>query len=165
VHVSFPFGWAYRKTRWLVWFFNSGVEVEGRAWFCEYAHGIAGLPGLVSGEFPRVPQHIDLELRFWNRRGGRVTVIEPAEIRILSRTVNLKADGALPFDPVTLEEGDAPVSRYFALVPSNDPASRVEASTGEVLRLVFRPSRGSERWGRPEWEGWIAVRQPSDRVV
>jgi hypothetical protein len=36
-----------------------------------------------------VPQHIDVELRFWNRRGGRVTILGIAEMKILSRAAGL----------------------------------------------------------------------------
>ena len=38
---------------------------------------------------PPVPQPIDVELIFWERRRERATILDIAEVRILSRTVQL----------------------------------------------------------------------------
>ena len=98
----------------------------------------------------KVPQHIDVTARLWNRRGERVTVIEITRAVIPSYGVELTTAGVWPnFKSVTLEPGAAPVEASFVLVPKAEPKGRVEAAVGAWLEVEFRPSRGSERWARP----------------
>lgn len=94
-------------------------------------------------------QHVDVELRFWNRRGERVTVIEIADAGIPLYQVELPDQAWPAFKSLTLEPGDPPQESNFVLVPKDAPEARVEAALGARLDLEFRPSRGSERWARP----------------
>jgi hypothetical protein len=133
--------------------------VEGKAWLCDVSHG----PLVSFGEHvevDRVPQHVDVELRFWNRRGERITILELAAIDLPLRTIDLVDSSANPFKPVTLEEGAPPENRHFVLVPKEAPDERVEAAVGDPLELEFRPSRGSERWARPRIRLQLGVRSP-----
>jgi hypothetical protein len=81
-------------------------------------------------------------------------------MKILSRTAGLALADWTDFETATLEEGAAPETREFVLVPSSDPEGRVEASAGEALELRFRPSRGSERWAQPRIRIHLDVRSP-----
>ena len=159
MHLPFPIGPIWRRCVDGFRYFKTGIAVEGvAARLCEDGHG----PLVAIGDeviSDRLPQHIDVEVRFWNRRGGRVTVIEVAETKILSRLQPLAIADWAPFEPATLEEGAAPVTREFVLVPKNDPQGRVEVSTGEVLELRFRPSRGSERWAQPHVQMHLETRR------
>jgi hypothetical protein len=148
MHVPIPFARIARGCSNASRYYRTGVEVEGAAYLRDDSHGPWAVIGDTVMEI-RHEQHIDVELSFWNRRGGRVTVLEPATIRILSREQPLAVADWQPFEAATLEEGGAPVTRSFALVPRDDPKARVEVSGGEVLELRFRPSRGSEKWAQP----------------
>lgn len=62
-------------------YFRTGIAVEGEAHLCEGAHLLI----YTGGPWPPAPQHVDVSVRFWNRRGRRVSVLEVADARILSR--------------------------------------------------------------------------------
>jgi hypothetical protein len=149
VHVPIPFGSLARRVRGAYSYFRTGVNVDGRAWLCDKSHGPWAIIGDVEIGTAPVAQHIDVELRFWNRRGGRVTVIELAEINLPLRNFELALAEWRDFEPVELEEGGAPQKREFVLVPRDASKGRVEAAMGDQLDLAFRPSRGSERFARP----------------
>lgn len=130
-------------------YFRSGVAVEGRAWFCTESHPFVAFGrGDYVATSPDVPLHIDVEVRFWNRRGARVSVFEVVAADLL-RDVELAVATGNPFVPVELDEGGSPQIRKFSLVPKHDPEAGVEAAMGDPLSLQFRASRGSERWARP----------------
>jgi hypothetical protein len=156
VHVPLPFGAAMRRFRSAYSYFRTGVAVEGTAWLCGGEHAMA----FFAGERRRaVPQHVDVELSFWNRRNERVTILEIAHARIPLYNVDL-TDATWPnFDAATLEPGAKPEERSFVLVPRDDPKGRVEATVGSWLELEFRPSRGSERWARPRIRCQLGVRE------
>jgi hypothetical protein len=145
MRIPMPFAAVAHRARDAWSYFRTGVKVEGQAWLCSNEHlqvWVSGMP------VKQVPQHVDVELRFWNRRGPRVTVSEIADARIPLFGLVL-ADGAWPeFKPLTLEPGDPPLEANFVLVPKGapkvGPTPRVEAFTGAILELEFRPSRGSE---------------------
>ena len=145
MRIPMPFAAVAHRARDAWSYFRTGVKVEGQAWLCSNEHlqvWVSGMP------VKQVPQHVDVELRFWNRRGPRVTVSEIADARIPLFGLVL-ADGAWPeFKPLTLEPGDPPLEANFVLVPKGapkvGPRPRVEAFTGAILELEFRPSRGSE---------------------
>ena len=140
-------------------YFRTGVEVEGRAWFCADDHTYVKLASLSQPRAQPVSQHIDVEVRFWNRRGDRVTVVDVDKAKVETRTFDLVSSSALPFKTATLEEGAAPEARHFALVRRDDPDGRVEAAAGETLQVYFRPSRGSEKFARPRVSMSIGVKQ------
>jgi hypothetical protein len=160
VHVPVPW-FLIRPARRAYGYFRTGVAVEGSAWLCDHSH-VPFIFGGGSGrvEFDRVPQHVDVELRFWNRRGGRVTIMEVAAIDLPLRTLELAVSTFDPFESVTLEEGSAQETRNFVLVPKDAPEERVEAAVGDPLELQFRSSRGSERWARPRIRLQLGVRSP-----
>jgi hypothetical protein len=141
-------GWQY---------FRTGVKVEGEAWLCDRSHALISFGEPIDD---RVPQHIDVEARFWNRRGGRVTILDVAAIDLPLRTIELAVASWAPFDSVTLEEGGSKETREFALVSRFAPEERVEAAVGDPLELEFTPSRGSERWARPRLRRQLGVRSP-----
>jgi hypothetical protein len=150
MNISVPTGSLFGLARRAITYFRSGVAGEGRAWFCTQPH-----PAILFGRgdhfvrTPSVPQHIEVDLSLWNRRGGRVTVIDVAKIDLPWRSQELAVAPFLPFESATLEEGGPQQTRHFALVPRGKPKERVEAAMGDPLVLEFRPSRGSERWARP----------------
>ena len=147
-----------QRAQHLYGYFRTGIEVEGSAWFCTDDHTYVKGMGLGQPPAQPVPQHIDVDVRFWNRRGDRVTVVGVDEAKIETRTLHLVSSSALPFKSATLEEGAAPEARHFALVPRDDPDGRVEAAEGSNLRLYFRPSRGSEKFARPRVSMSIGVK-------
>jgi hypothetical protein len=129
-------------------YFRTGVGVEGEAWFCVEGHGPFASFGGETIAIQRL-QHIDVEVRFWNRRRDPVAILGVAEINLPLRETELAVADWLPFKEVTLPAGGSRQTRKFALVPSDAPEERVEAAAGDPLELEFRPSRGSERWARP----------------
>jgi len=157
VHVPAP-SFLITPVRRAYGYFRTGVKVEGDAWLCDQNHFYMSSGGVSSRD--RVPQHIDVELRFWNRRGGRVTIIDVASIDLPLRTLDLAVAEWEPFKSVTLEEGGGQETRSFVLVPRGAPEERVEASTGDLLDLEFRPSRGSERSARPRIRLSLGVQSP-----
>src|SRR6476661_5167038 len=161
MHLSLPIGSIGRWFRDWYGYFRTGIAVEGRAWLCDYDHASWYIDGQPSR--PEL-QHIDVDLRFWNRRSGRVTVLDIAEARVPLLRLELTDAAAQPFKPVTLEQGDKQEESYFILLPKHAPESRVEATTGALLELEFRPSRGSERWGRPTISLPLELRRPDDRL-
>jgi hypothetical protein len=106
------------------------------------------------------PQHIDVRVQFWSRRSEAAAILEIAEARILSRSFLLAPASWNSFDEVAVDASGRRVESFFSLVPTLDPDGRVEASTGEVLHLEFRPSRGSEKWARPWVDLPIGVKDP-----
>jgi hypothetical protein len=157
VHVPIPFSGIFRALRGGYSYFRTGVKVEGDAWLCDLEH-----PPLISYGDPipraRVPQHVDVELRFWNRRNERITVLEVAEARVPMYGLELTDADWRRFLPLTLEPGAPRQESIFVLLPKDEPATRVEASVGAWLELAFMPSRGSERWARPRFRGQFKVR-------
>jgi len=147
MHLPMPFAAVTKAVRRTYGYFTSGIAVEGRAWLCESGHPLIWMSGT---PWPQRPQHIDVELLLWNRRGDPVAVLEIAEARILSRTVKLAPATWDPFEEVELKPGAPRTQSDFVLVPADAPDGRVEVALGEVLRLRLRPSRGSKRWGWPE---------------
>ena len=139
-------------------YFRTGVRVEGEAWFCTQAHGPLTAVGDVVIEGPDRPQHIDVEVRLWNSRGGPVAIIGVAAIDLRVREMELAVADWRPFNDVKLGTGGPRVTREFSLVPKDDPQGRVEASSGNPLVLEFRPSRGSERWARPRLQVRVMAR-------
>ena len=131
-------------------YFRTGVKVEGEAWLCESPHGIfVGFDGPPNTTGRNWPQHVDVEVHFWNRRNNPVTVLDVASIALPWRDVELAVATSDPFKPVTLGSDGAQQTREFGLVPKDAPDQRVEAAVGDPLEIEFRPSRGSERWARP----------------
>jgi hypothetical protein len=147
MHVPLPFSAIARRVRSGYSYFRTGVHIEGRAHLCDDEH----LQIWVGGQPTRkVPQHVDVTAKLWNRRGERVTAIEIARAVIPAYSVELTPADMWPdFKPVTLEPGAAPLEASFVLAPKNDPKGRVEAAVGAWLEVEFRPSRGSERRARP----------------
>jgi hypothetical protein len=159
VHIPFPFSALVDAARHTHRYFKTGVRVEGDAWLCDKEHILFGDP---SGR-ASVPQHVDVELRFWLRRGQRATVLEVAAARIPQRgDLELVEAPWRSFSPVTVEGGGPPRPSMFSLVPRHNPKGRVEASVGDRLHLEFLPSTGSERWARPNIEVPLGVRDRSD---
>src|SRR6266404_7611001 len=70
MHFSLPIEPMGRWFRGWYGYFRTGVAVEGRAWLCDHDHAPVYLDGQPSR--PEL-QHVDVDLRFWNRRNGRVT--------------------------------------------------------------------------------------------
>lgn len=155
VNVPLPFSALAGAVRNAYGYFRTPVRVEGSAILCEAEH--LGVWGGLDRELATKPQHIDVEARFWSRR-GRVSVLEVSEARILSRAEPLAVAAWDFFKPVTLEEGGPDEKREFTIVPRGDPKRRVEAAVGEVLVVEFRPSRGSERFARPRLEVPLGMR-------
>ncbi len=107
MHIPNP-SMLVRPVRRAYCYFRSGVAVEGEAWLCADSHG----PFFAVGDGPIIegsarPQHIDVEVRFWNRRGDPVTVLAVASISLPRRDVELAVSTWYAFGPVTLppEEG------------------------------------------------------------
>jgi hypothetical protein len=144
VHIPNPAG-LIRQARHAWQYFRNGVHVDGNAYLCDDDHSM-----VIDGNSRKVLQHVDVELRFWNRRSERITVIEIVEAKIPLFRVELTDSEWPKFEPITLEPGARPTEVSFVLRPKHDPKARVEASTGSWLDLEFRPSRGSERWARPK---------------
>src|SRR4051794_38189533 len=122
MHMPMPFAWIINVARQTYGYFASGVGVEGRAWLCESGHPAAWYSG---DPWPTRPQHVDVELLLWNRRGDPVAVLDLAEARILSRTAPLMVAKWFPFKEVALEPGAARTKSHFALVPLMAPDERV----------------------------------------
>lgn len=157
MHVALPFGAAWRRLTGLYSYFRTGVKIEGEAWLCNHDH-VALISFGGGQDESKVPQHVDVELRFWNRRAERVSVIEILRAEIPTYSAELTPDDE--FKPLTLEPGAAPLESSFELVPKDDPGARVEAALGAWLELEFRPSRGSERWARPRFRCQLGGRGP-----
>jgi len=104
----------------------------------------------------RVPQYVHVALRFWASRSDPVTVIDIVTAAIPSFGVELLDYGS--FSAVTLEPGQRPVESYFDLFPKENREARVEATTGSLLKIEFRASRGSERWARPTFTYPLGMR-------
>jgi hypothetical protein len=161
VHFSIPFAVVGHQLRSGYAYLRSGVRVEGRAWLCDTDHA----PFYVEGQPEHSsPQHVDVDLRFWNRRSERVTVLGITAARIPRFDADLAASDWPSFKPLTLEPGDNPQESFFVLVPKDAPGARVEATTGSWLDLEFRPSRGSERWARPRIRLHLGLRSADDRL-
>jgi hypothetical protein len=161
MHVPVPFGAIARRMASAYSYFRTGVAIEGRAWLCDDGHPMI----YAGGEWPTAPRHVDVDLKLWNRRGDRVTVLEIARAEIPSYSVQLSASSYPDFKAVTLEPGADRVERYFVLVPKHDPEGRVDAAVRAWLHLEFRPSRGSERWARPRFRCQLELKDSSDRNV
>ena len=88
-------------------YFRTGVRLEGEAYLCEDSHSIIFVvPG--PDPDPR-PQHLDVDLSIWNARGEPVTIIDLAEMRILSRAPALRlAPFNSAWESVPLEPGAPP---------------------------------------------------------
>jgi hypothetical protein len=137
---SVPWGSFVGPVRRVYGYFRTGVRVEGQAVLCEDSHPMIYTEQTMG---QRRPQHIDIEARLWNSRGGRVSILDVADARILSRTQWLDVASWHAFRPLTLDEGAQPEPSYFSLVPRDNPDARVEVALGEVVVVEFRPSRGS----------------------
>jgi hypothetical protein len=93
MHVPLPFSAIARRVRSGYSYFRTGVHIEGRAHLCDAEH----LQIWVGGQQTRkVPQHIDVTARLWNRRGERVTVIEIARAVIPTYGVELTPQACGP---------------------------------------------------------------------
>lgn len=159
VHITIPGAAIAQRARRTFCYFRTGIAAEGTAWLCDSDHS-----PLVYGDRPAGTraQHVDVKLRFWNRRNERVSVIEITDARIPLFSVELVSAPWQPFKELTLEEGAPPQRSFFALVPKNAPDVRVEASTGAFLEIEFRPSRGSEKWARPRLVLPLGLRRTED---
>lgn len=156
MHIPISLGALKRRLTNVYSYFRTGVKVEGEAWLCDNGHPIAFHP---DQPWPRATQHVDVELRFWNRRNERITVIDIVSARISTYALELTDQrGSGAFESVTLDAGDPPQESDFRLVPKHDLNARVEASAGALLAIEFRPSRGSERWARPRFTCNLGVR-------
>jgi hypothetical protein len=157
MHIPIPVAALARSLRRAYTYFRTGVAVEGEAWLCEQDH----IPIIWSGQIRQsVLQHVDVDLRFWNRRHQRVTILELAGARIPMYRVELEAASYPTFNPLTLEPGANRQESFFVLVPRGAPDTRVEAAVGSWLELEFLPSGGSERWARPRIRLQLGVRDP-----
>jgi hypothetical protein len=123
MHVALPFGAARRRLTSAYSYFRTGVAVEGRAWLCDDEHTMI----YSGGDWRKVPQHVDVDLKLWNRRNERVTVLGIVRAEIPSYGVELKSSSWPEFKSVTLEPGADQVDSYFVLVPKDDPKAHVEA--------------------------------------
>jgi hypothetical protein len=164
MNLPVPWEWLLGPARRTYGYFRTGVKVEGKATLCEDGHN----PVLVV--FDNVdpalstksrPQHIDVEVEFWNRRDSRISILDVAEAKIVSREQALSVAPWFTFSRVTLEGGDQPQKVPFVLVPAGDPDARVEVGVGEVLVVDFLPSRGSERFARPRLRVRLGLQEPS----
>jgi hypothetical protein len=157
VHIQLPFSGILRTLRGGYSYFRTGVKVEGDAWLCDLEH-----PPLISFGDPiqraRVPQHVDVELRFWNRRNNRVSILEIAEACVPLYNLDLSSAPWRPFHELTLEPGAQPQQSNFSLVPKDDPEACAETTVGAWLELEFRPGGGLERWASPRFRGQFKLR-------
>lgn len=75
MHIPIPFAGLAQRFRRAYSYFRTGVVVEGRACLCDTEHQMFWVLGAPSR---KVPQHVDVELKFWNGRNERITILEVA---------------------------------------------------------------------------------------
>jgi hypothetical protein len=86
VHIPNPSA-LVRPLRRTYQYFRTGVDLDGDAWLCTESHVPLTFVGPEGAERDRVSQHIDVSLRFWNRRSDPVAVIEIAKVDLPARSM------------------------------------------------------------------------------
>jgi len=125
-----------RAGLWILNFVRSPVGIEGDAWLCTRSHPLAWYIG--APDPPPDPQHVDVELRMWNRSANRLTVFDVASARAGDQP--LKVGRYHSLEQVTLEPGGPRATIRFELAPEDDSA--LTAGAGDEVTLRFKTSRG-----------------------
>jgi hypothetical protein len=117
-----------RPLEWIFAWRQERPVIEASARLCTVMHPFYSVGG---GDIPAGPVHIDVTLRVFKRRGGKVSLFD------IEATVGGQAlEPVTWFRPIEVEAGASPVEEVVSL---GLPGGRsVEASSGDVVELSLR---------------------------